>query len=256
MPGDAACAEGFLRIQYQTRPVRRERVRSSALRVAGLAALIVLCAVSAVVTKASMRSRTLEPLTSVTVSDFGAQASTPAAVVQPSISEPPVRVDPAPAIQESVATVPSMTRESPEANADPYSNDPTIRWFNGRPIRPARTMNMVVTAYSPDSRSCGPDACGITSSVHNVYTNGMKLVAADTRLLPLGSLVSVPGYDDDRVVPVLDRGGAIKGHRLDVLYPTHEVAREWGVKKLEVTVWEYADGLPADDFRKIRDSKN
>ena len=83
----------------------------------------------------------------------------------------------------------------------------------------------------------------------------MKLVAADTRLLPLGSLITVPGYDEGSIVPVLDRGGAIKGHRLDVLYPTHEIAREWGVQKLEITVWEYADGLPADDFRKIRDSK-
>ncbi len=47
-----------------------------------------------------------------------------------------------------------------------------------------------------------------------------------------------------RVVPVLDRGGVIKGHRLDVLFPTHEAAMQWGVRRLEVTVWEYADGQP------------
>jgi 3D (Asp-Asp-Asp) domain-containing protein len=60
-------------------------------------------------------------------------------------------------------------------------------------------------------------------------------------MLPFGTLLSIPGYDNGAVVPVLDRGGAIKGARLDVLYPTHEIALEWGVQRLPVTVWEYAD---------------
>ena len=71
-----------------------------------------------------------------------------------------------------------------------------------------------------------------------------RMVAADTSLLPFGSMVSVPGYADGEVVPVLDRGGAIKGRRLDVLYPTHEIARKWGRQRLQVTVWEFADGEP------------
>ncbi|MFO0830053.1 MAG: 3D domain-containing protein [Phycisphaerales bacterium] len=121
--------------------------------------------------------------------------------------------------------------------------------FNGRPIRPARTITMKVTAYSPDARSCGDSADGITASGYSVWTNGGRMVAADTELLPLGSLVSIPGYDDGSVVPVLDRGGAIKGKRLDVLYATHEQARAWGVQDVQVTVWEYADGKP-NDFRE------
>ena len=145
--------------------------------------------------------------------------------------------------------------KAPEADASPHkervpvsgtsdavwgisSQDPT---FNGRPIRPARTMRMLVTAYSPDERSCGKWADGITASGRSVWTNGMKLVAADTRLLPFGSIVSIPGYNGGKPVPVLDRGGKIKGHRLDVLYPTHEIARRWGVQRLEVIIWEYAD---------------
>lgn len=130
--------------------------------------------------------------------------------------------------------------------------DPRTRFFNGRPIRPARTITMVVTAYSPDERSCGDSADGITATLHHVETNAFRLVAADTRLLPFGSMISIPGYDAGRVVPVLDRGGAIKGHRLDVLFPTHEQARAWGVRKLRVTVWEYADGKPKDDPRRLR----
>lgn len=115
------------------------------------------------------------------------------------------------------------------------------RYFRGRPIRPARTVWMVVTAYSPDHRSCGKWADGKTASLRSVWTNAMELVAADTRLLPMGTLVSVPGYAGGRTVPVLDRGGAIKGARLDVLYPTHQIARRWGVQRLPVIIWEYAD---------------
>ncbi len=110
-------------------------------------------------------------------------------------------------------------------------------------------MEMRVTAYSPDHRSCGRSADGITASGYSVWTNGMKMVAADTKVLPFGTLVSVPGYHDADVVPVLDRGGRIKGRKLDVLYPTHREAMRWGVQTLPVVIWAYADGQP-DDFRQ------
>lgn len=126
------------------------------------------------------------------------------------------------------------------------ATDPNQRWFNGRPIRPVRTITMLTTAYSPDARSCGQFADGVTASGYSVWTNGMKLAAADTSMLPFGTMISVPGYDDGSVIPVLDRGGAIKGNRLDLLHPTHEQALEWGAQQLEVTVWEYADGMPND----------
>jgi len=113
--------------------------------------------------------------------------------------------------------------------------------FDGRTLVAKRTIRMLVTAYSPDERSCGIHADGITASGKSVWTNGMKLVAADTRLLPFGTVIAVPGYNGGQPVQVLDRGGKIKGHRLDVLYPTHEIARQWGKRYLDVTVYEYAD---------------
>lgn len=135
---------------------------------------------------------------------------------------------------------------------DPLATDPNVRWFNGRPIKPVKVVTMVVTAYSPDSRSCGDSADGITATLHSVETNGFRLVAADPTVLPYGTMITVPGYDSDRVVPVLDCGGAIKGKRLDVLFPTHEAARKWGVRKVQVTVWGYIDGKPAENPRKVR----
>lgn len=111
---------------------------------------------------------------------------------------------------------------------------------------------MRVTAYSPDSRSCGDYADGMTATLHSVWTNGMNLAAADTSVLPYGSMISVPGYDSGRVIPVLDCGGAIKGHRLDVLFAEHEQALRWGVKELDVVVWAFADGSPIDNPRERR----
>jgi 3D (Asp-Asp-Asp) domain-containing protein len=143
-----------------------------------------------------------------------------------------------------------------DAAGDVFNPDTAIRYFNGRAVRPVRTITMLVTAYSPDERSCGDSADGITSSIHNVWTNGMNLVAADSRVLPLGSMVSIPGYDEGRIVPVLDRGGAIKGNRLDVLFSSHDTALRWGSRRLKITVWGPADGQPADDYRRFRDSRD
>ncbi len=154
-----------------------------------------------------------------------------------------------------------IVEPAPEAQAsvsipDGAITDTTVRFFNGRPIRPVRTISMLVTAYSPDWRSCGDSADGITASLHHVSTNAHRLVAADPRLLPMGSMVSVPGYEDGRIVPVLDIGGKIKGRRLDVLYETHQRARTWGVQRLTVTVWDYADGQGKENWRAIRDARN
>ena len=64
-----------------------------------------------------------------------------------------------------------------------------------------------------------------------------------------GKMVAVRGSE---IVPVLDCGGAIKGYRLDVIFPTHEQARAWGVRRLNVTVWEFVDGSPRVNPRRER----
>lgn len=161
---------------------------------------------------------------------------------------------------------------------DTFIADLQLRWFHGRPIRPAQVLWMTVTAYSPDDRSCGIYADGRTATMHCVTTNARLLVAADPTILPYGSMLTIPGYaappDTEKVadvditanwanqralepgaegvVPVLDCGGAIKGFRLDLLFPTHQAAREWGTKLLPVTVWEYTDGMPKPNPRRLR----
>jgi len=99
------------------------------------------------------------------------------------------------------------------------------------------TLRMLVTAYCPCPKCCGRYSDGVTASGKSVYTNGSLFVAADTRLLPFGSKVSVPGYYGGAPVPVLDRGRRIKGYRLDVFFLSHSQAKRWGKRWLDVTVY-------------------
>ncbi len=61
-------------------------------------------------------------------------------------------------------------------------------------------------------------------------------VAADTRYLPMGTRLYIPGYGYGTVQ---DRGGAIKGpNRLDVYFDSHGDARRWGRRRIPVQVLE------------------
>ena len=171
------------------------------------------------------------------------QPTTTAGATQIPVPPVPPTAQDTRATDDSLAAAPDLTHPSQTraagliVNGRPWTG-PT---FDGRPIAPARTVTLRTTAYSPDERSCGIWADGYTASGMSVWTNGMKLAAADPSI-PFGTLLTVPGYNDNQPIPVLDRGGAIKGDRLDLLYPTHDAARQWGVQDLEVVVWEYADG--------------
>ena len=140
------------------------------------------------------------------------------------------------AVEEVAVDVPRV-----EPVAVPIHNPAETKQFNGRPVKSVTTLRMLVTGYCPCSICCGKHANGRTAAGYSVWTNGGKLVAADTNVLPFGSLIEVPGYASDAVVPVLDRGGKIKGKRLDLLFPTHRQARQWGRRWLDVVVYDYAD---------------
>jgi len=209
---------------------RSDSSRSNGLRahaggVLALAAMALAVAYSAHLTK---RSGLGLPLFAVDVSAQG----------EATIDVHPMRT----ALPESRPT--RRPADAQAAHADGPESDLRIRYFDGKPCRPARTIWMRVTAYSPDARSCGEWADGHTASMKSVWTNAMRLVAADPDTLPIGSMVSVPGYADGEIVPVLDVGGAIKGARLDVLYSSHARAMRWGVRTIPVTVWEHVDGAP------------
>ncbi len=97
-----------------------------------------------------------------------------------------------------------------------------------------RTIRMRVTAYCSCPKCCGKYSGGKTAGGHEV-TQGDTFVAAD-KMHSFGTEMIIPGYNDSRPVEVLDRGGAIRGSRLDVFFNSHQEARQWGVRYLPVKV--------------------
>jgi 3D (Asp-Asp-Asp) domain-containing protein len=95
-----------------------------------------------------------------------------------------------------------------------------------------------VTAYCACPRCCGPAAAGVTASGKPVSYNGGAFVAADEAQFVFGVKLRIPGYHDGQPVEVIDRGSAIKGARVDVYFPTHEQAEQWGRQWLPVVVEE------------------
>ncbi len=102
----------------------------------------------------------------------------------------------------------------------------TIDSINGMKFK--RAAKMLVTGYTPFDEGC----TGVTASGKKA---GFGIIAADTRVFPFGTKIYVPGYG---VGVVEDRGGAIKGNRLDLCYNTVGDALKWGVKNINVYILE------------------
>jgi len=107
--------------------------------------------------------------------------------------------------------------------------------------QPTRTVTMDVSAYCVCSKCCGKHADGITASGRKAVG---KIIAAP-RSYKYGTVMHIPGYG---VARVWDRGGAIKTagnvvsgkrlrhDRIDLLFPTHRAALQWGRRTLKVGI--------------------
>lgn len=95
-----------------------------------------------------------------------------------------------------------------------------------------RVLVMKATAYSQNSR---PTAAG--SAVRE------GIVAADPAVLPLGTRIRVSGagaYNGFYIVT--DTGRLIAGQEIDIYMPSAAEAREFGEKRVRVTVLEVGEG--------------
>lgn len=89
-----------------------------------------------------------------------------------------------------------------------------------------------LTGYGPDCKGCGGNsACAPKQNFKNgnIYYNDpiygkIRIVAAD-KSLPCGSVVrlnNISIYDDPIIAIVMDRGSAVKGKHLDLLFETEK----------------------------------
>jgi 3D (Asp-Asp-Asp) domain-containing protein len=92
----------------------------------------------------------------------------------------------------------------------------------GPASRGVHTLTVVATAYALPGR---------TASGRPV---GWGAVAVDPSVIPMGSRLSIPGYG---LGVASDTGGAIRGARIDLWFPTVAQARAWGSRVVTITIY-------------------
>lgn len=97
-------------------------------------------------------------------------------------------------------------------------------------IEPIGYETYRATAYCACAKCCGKSD-GITASGEKAKEG--VTIAADWKVLPKGTEVDIEGLGSRTVQ---DRGGAIKGRRIDVFMSSHEKALEFGVQDVLLTV--------------------
>ena len=94
----------------------------------------------------------------------------------------------------------------------------------------AREFYVSATAYTANCTGCS----GITKTGINLKQNpNLKVIAVDPNVIKLGSKVHVEGYG---YAVAGDTGGAIKGNKIDVFFPSKSTAYEWGRKQVKIKV--------------------
>jgi len=92
-----------------------------------------------------------------------------------------------------------------------------------------KVLTMNASAYDP-----GPGSCGKFARFGRTKM-GVKakfgVAAVDPRVIPLGSLLYVEGYG---LAYACDIGGAVKGRKIDLCYPTRSEALRYGRKNIQV----------------------
>ena len=105
-----------------------------------------------------------------------------------------------------------------------------------------------ITAYCPCVRCCGiwsaehPSRIGtdfVQRTASGTIPTAGRTIAVDTSVIPFGTVIFIDG----REYVAEDRGGAIRGNRIDIFFNCHQEALNWGVQRIEVFI-KYEGGQP------------
>lgn len=91
----------------------------------------------------------------------------------------------------------------------------------------------VITAYCTCRICCGVYS-GRNRTASGTVPTSNRTIAVDTSVIPFGTKVVING----QVYVAEDRGGAIKGNRIDMFFMTHKEAVRWGRRTMEVYLAE------------------
>jgi 3D (Asp-Asp-Asp) domain-containing protein len=152
-----------------------------------------------------------------------------------------------------IATGELQISASQAVSGQPPTLEESIDWSQ----YPVKTV--VATGYTAYYESTGKHpghpSFGITYSGVKVKRDLYSTVAADLNVFPIGTILFIPGYGYGVVA---DKGGAIKGNKVDLYYETVEdVYNSWGKKTLDVYIVEMGDGtLTEADLHALNEDKS
>ncbi len=97
-------------------------------------------------------------------------------------------------------------------------------------------MTFRATYYGSDCAGCsGMTATGIDVT-NTIYKNGLRIIAVDPSIIPLGSVVEVKTPNESFKAIAGDTGGAIKGYRTDILVQSESRASQIGTHNVQIRI--------------------
>jgi 3D (Asp-Asp-Asp) domain-containing protein len=122
-----------------------------------------------------------------------------------------------------------------------------------------RTETVIATGYTAGAESTGKSPghhlYGVTYSGVQVRRDLYSTIAADLNKFPIGTILFIPGYGYGVVA---DKGGAIKGNKIDLYYETVEdVYNKWGKKEVNVYVVKEGNGsLTTEELNQLNETES
>jgi len=134
---------------------------------------------------------------------------------------------------KTTASVPHAQGEDVQAQAGKTVTDNKAGASESQP-GPTTLHNFVATAYCVK---------GQTASGLKVRSG---IIAADPRILPIGSIVRIVAGDQSGIYSVLDTGPLVTGRRVDIFMPEFSDAKKFGRRKIQIQVIRYGWNPNAD----------
>ncbi|MCS1382559.1 3D domain-containing protein [Lysinibacillus sphaericus] len=120
----------------------------------------------------------------------------------------------------------SFSKEEGQINSNPENQETSSK----------KWMQFNASYYGPDCNGCS----GITVTGINVhetyYYNGMRIVAVDPKVISLGTIVEIRTPYESFIAIAADKGGAIKGFKLDILVESEKIATQYGRHAVQLRI--------------------
>ncbi|WP_194943394.1 3D domain-containing protein [Bacillus subtilis] len=140
------------------------------------------------------------------------------------------------ALEDEVATLKAEVKAKPKARPKPKKNNEVAN--EKKPAKQNAWQTFEASAYTADC----PEGCsGVTATgldvTGTIYHAGKRIIAVDPSVIALGSMVEIKQADGTTFEAVaLDKGGYIKGAKIDVLVANEADAVQFGRQSVQVRV--------------------